>query len=106
MQCAKQDPDIYYKSKPTANGSNCLNDECVSLFADHVPCLAGRTPIKCYQDMMTAFSNAMSDMLGTVILEVVVGMGPCGELRYPSYPDIQGWKFPGVRVAVVWCDGV
>lgn len=34
---------------------------------------------------------------GTVITEVTVGMGPAGELRYPSYPEGDGrWRFPGV----------
>lgn len=29
--------------------------------------------------------------------EIQVGMGPCGELRYPSYPESNGtWKFPGI----------
>ena len=46
---------------------------------------------------MASFANVMSDMLGTVITEVVVGMGPCGELRYPAYQEEQGWRFPGVR---------
>ena len=72
------------------------NEECVSLFADHVRCLVGRSPVECYRDLMLAFSNSMSDMLGTVIVDIVVGMGPCGELRYPSYPEQQGWRFPGV----------
>jgi len=32
-----------------------------------------------------------------VITEVTVGMGPAGELRYPSYPEGDGrWRFPGV----------
>ena len=31
-----------------------------------------------------------------VIDEVVVGAGPCGELRYPSYFEPHGWRFPGV----------
>jgi beta-amylase len=34
--------------------------------------------------------------LGTLIEEVVVGSGPCGELRYPSYVEANGWRFPGV----------
>jgi hypothetical protein len=39
--------------------------------------------------------------LGTVITEVTVGMGPAGELRYPSYPVCLPtgdgrWRFPGV----------
>lgn len=33
--------------------------------------------------------------LGTVIDEVVVGTGPCGELRLPSYVEANGWRFPG-----------
>ena len=34
---------------------------------------------------------------GEVITEVTVGMGPAGELRYPSYPEGDGrWRFPGV----------
>ena len=30
------------------------------------------------------------------ITEIEVGLGPCGELRYPSYPQTQGWVFPGI----------
>lgn len=29
------------------------------------------------------------------ITEVEVGLGPCGELRYPSYAADLGWKYPG-----------
>ncbi len=25
---------------------------------------------------------------------MVIGCGPCGELRYPSYPEANGWRFP------------
>ena len=32
---------------------------------------------------------------GTVT-EVEVGLGACGELRYPSYPETRGWKYPGI----------
>ena len=29
--------------------------------------------------------------------EIQVGMGPAGELRYPSYPESNGtWRFPGI----------
>ena len=73
------------------------NRECISFFADEIKCLEGRSPLECYRDMMAAFAKAMADMMGTVIEEVVVGTGPCGELRYPSYPELHGWKFPGVR---------
>ena len=34
---------------------------------------------------------------GSVVTEVTVGLGPAGELRYPSYPEGDGrWRFPGV----------
>lgn len=31
-----------------------------------------------------------------IISEIEVGLGPCGELRYPSYPAKHGWKYPGI----------
>lgn len=31
-----------------------------------------------------------------IIAEIEVGLGPCGELRYPSYPAKYGWKYPGI----------
>ena len=34
--------------------------------------------------------------IGTTVEEVVVGAGPCGELRFPSYVEANGWRFPGV----------
>jgi len=39
----------------------------------------------------------MSDFLESgLIIDIEVGLGPAGELRYPSYPQSQGWKFPGI----------
>ncbi|KAB2611074.1 beta-amylase 2 [Pyrus ussuriensis x Pyrus communis] len=29
-----------------------------------------------------------------IISEIEVGLGLCGELRYPSYPERHGWKYP------------
>ena len=34
---------------------------------------------------MCAFLKAMGQHVGSTICELQVGMGPCGELRYPSY---------------------
>ena len=39
-----------------------------------------------------------------LVTEVEVGLGPAGELRYPSYPQTHGWRFPGIgefQVSVV-----
>ena len=59
-------------------------------------CWQGAPPMECYADFMQAFRDAFVDDLGTAIEEVVVGTGPCGELRYPSYVEANGWRFPGV----------
>ncbi|KAJ9135148.1 hypothetical protein P3X46_032361 [Hevea brasiliensis] len=56
-----------------------------------------RTPIQVYTDYMRSFQNRFRDYLGEVIVEIQVGMGPCGELRYPAYPESNGtWRFPGI----------
>ena len=30
------------------------------------------------------------------ITEIEIGLGACGELRYPSYPAKHGWEYPGI----------
>jgi len=46
---------------------------------------------------MKSFRENMSDFLDKcVIVDIEVGLGPAGELRYPSYPKNQGWNFPGI----------
>ncbi|XP_044487039.1 beta-amylase 1, chloroplastic-like [Mangifera indica] len=73
------------------------NYEYVSLGCDTAPVLKGRTPIQCYADFMRAFRDHFNQYLVDTIVEIQVGMGPAGELRYPSYPELNGtWKFPGI----------
>lgn len=36
-----------------------------------------------------------------VIVDIEVGLGPAGEMRYPSYPQSQGWVFPGIGEFIV-----
>ncbi|CAI9776944.1 unnamed protein product [Fraxinus pennsylvanica] len=73
------------------------NYEYISLGCDTLPVLKGRTPIQCYSDFMRSFRDKFEHLLGDTIAEIQVGMGPAGELRYPSYPEQNGtWKFPGI----------
>ncbi|KAE8660092.1 Beta-amylase 1 [Hibiscus syriacus] len=73
------------------------NHEYVSLGCDTLPVLKGRSPVQCYADFMRAFRDNFKHLLGHTIVEIQVGMGPAGELRYPSYPEANGtWKFPGI----------
>lgn len=83
------------------------NPECLSLTADHVAFLpsAGaaddappRTAVQAYAAYVRAFVDAAAELISAgVITELQVGLGPCGELRYPSYPaGGGGWVFPGI----------
>ncbi|WCJ20751.1 chloroplast beta-amylase [Euphorbia peplus] len=87
-----KNPDLVYTDR-----SGRRNPEYISLGSDSLPVLRGRTPIQVYADYMRSFSNRFKDYLGDVIVEIQVGMGPCGELRYPAYPESNGtWSFPGI----------
>eukprot|EP00879_Flechtneria_rotunda_P005448 GHRR01005741.1.p1 GENE.GHRR01005741.1~~GHRR01005741.1.p1 ORF type:complete len:1044 (+),score=501.89 GHRR01005741.1:1438-4569(+) len=99
-QAGAQDPDIFFTDRPRESGLGQRNKEYLSIWADNAPVLPGaqgpRTPMQTYQEFMVAFKDAFHDQLGSLIEEVVVGTGPCGELRYPSYVEANGWRFPGV----------
>jgi beta-amylase len=87
-----KDPDLAYTDQWGRR-----NYEYISLGCDTLPVLKGRTPIQCYADFMRAFRDNFKHLLGDTIVEIQVGMGPAGELRYPSYPEQNGtWKFPGI----------
>uniref|UniRef100_A0A1D1ZJD4 Beta-amylase n=1 Tax=Anthurium amnicola TaxID=1678845 RepID=A0A1D1ZJD4_9ARAE len=87
-----RDPDLAYTDQWGRR-----NYEYLSLGCDTLPVLKGRTPVQCYSDFMRAFRDRFHSLLGTTIVEIQAGMGPAGELRYPSYPELNGtWKFPGI----------
>ncbi|KNA18041.1 hypothetical protein SOVF_074390 [Spinacia oleracea] len=92
LDVAKSNPDIFY-----TNLSGVRNPEYLSLGVDNEPLFGGRTPIQIYSDFMKSFRENMSEFFkaGTIV-DIEVGTGPAGELRYPSYPETQGWSFPGI----------
>ncbi|TVU38707.1 hypothetical protein EJB05_12091 [Eragrostis curvula] len=86
------DPDIFY----TNRGGN-RNIEYLTLGVDDQPLFHGRTAIQMYADYMKSFRENMAEFLDAgVIVDIEVGLGPAGEMRYPSYPQSQGWVFPGI----------
>ncbi|GIL62493.1 hypothetical protein Vafri_16696 [Volvox africanus] len=87
----RTNPDIFYTDRA---GQRCTN--YVSLGADEAPVLAGRTPLECYRDLMTSFRRELGPFFGSTILDVLVGLGPDGELKYPAHPRDKRWNFPGV----------
>ncbi|XP_058225337.1 beta-amylase 3, chloroplastic-like [Rhododendron vialii] len=76
-----KDPDIAYSDR-----FGRRNTEYVSLGCDILPVLRGRSPIQAYADFMRNFRDTFRPFLGGIITEIQVGMGPAGELRYPSCP--------------------
>ncbi|CAL1401763.1 unnamed protein product [Linum trigynum] len=88
-----KNPDLVY-----TNRSGRRNPEYISLGCESLDVLRGRTPIQVYTDYMRSFCNRFRDDIGEVNVAIQVGMGPCGELRYPAYPESNGtWRFPGIR---------
>ncbi|GFY99132.1 beta-amylase 6 [Actinidia rufa] len=92
LDVGELNPDIFY----TNRGGN-RNKEYLTIGVDNLPLFAGRTAVEIYSDYMKSFRENMSDFLEAgLIIDIEVGLGPAGELRYPSYPKNQGWVFPGI----------
>lgn len=89
------------------------NQEYISFGADNYPCLPRtqqsasidpklnplRTPVEAYVSFIKAFVEHLTaqNLIPNVVTELQIGVGPCGELRYPSYPMQEGkWQFPGI----------
>jgi len=96
---------LLYKSK-----AGVVSEDCLSLSADHVDIFPGpaglRTPLKCYHDYIAMFASELGSYVGTVISEIQIGCGPCGELRYPSYMLSNGWEFPGTGLCMAYDTGM
>ncbi|KAJ5072082.1 hypothetical protein M0811_09726 [Anaeramoeba ignava] len=92
LSVGQSNPDIFYTDM---HGHR--DQEYLSLSIDNRAVLNGRTAINVYQDFMTSFKNTFGSDLGSSIVEVQVGLGPSGEMRYPSY-QLQDnlWQFPGI----------
>ncbi|KAK4365523.1 hypothetical protein RND71_016881 [Anisodus tanguticus] len=76
-----KDPDLAYSDR-----FGRRNMEYISLGCDVLPVLHGRSPIQAYTEFMRSFRDTFIPFLGGVITGIQVGMGPAGELRYPSCP--------------------
>mmetsp|Transcript_57540 Transcript_57540/g.136875 ORF Transcript_57540/g.136875 Transcript_57540/m.136875 type:complete len:475 (+) Transcript_57540:60-1484(+) len=98
--------DRFYRSS-----TGVVAEDCLSLSADAERIFAGpdgrmRTALQCYRDYMKAFVDSMGSHIGTTVCELQVGMGPCGELRYPSYMISNGWSYPGVGLLMASDSGM
>ncbi|KAA8490848.1 Beta-amylase 5 [Porphyridium purpureum] len=96
QRLSEEDPDILFLDEKGNKSA-----ECLSFGVDHERIFPGkrgpktRTAIDMYKGFMKSFCHHYKAYLSSTIVEVQVGMGPSGELRYPSY-SLSKWTFPGI----------
>jgi hypothetical protein len=71
------------------NGS--LNHEYISIFADDLKLKDQRTVLEAYEDFISEFNNKFKIYYGNVIVNIELGVGPAGQLHYPSYSYKNGF---------------
>lgn len=76
LQIGAINRDIYYRDR---NGDFC--DDYLTLGVDELPLFCGRTALQCYEDFIFNFLDKFDLLIGHVIEEISVGLGPAGELR-------------------------
>lgn len=92
LEIGKDNPDIFFTDREGRR-----NKECLTWGIDKERVLRGRTGLEVYFDYMRSFRMEFNDYFEDgLISEIEIGLGPCGELRYPSYPEKHGWKYPGI----------
>lgn len=91
-EIGRSNPDIFFTDREGRR-----NPECLSWGIDKERVLRGRTAVEVYFDFMRSFRVEFNDFFEDGIISMVeVGLGPCGELRYPSNPVKHGWRYPGI----------
>lgn len=99
LDYGQKNPDIYYTDQ---NGHR--DREYLSLGVDHISVFPSkevgkyRTPAEMYEQVMIQFNATFETFIKNGIIDTVeIGLGPAGEMRYPSY-QLQDnlWKFPGI----------
>ncbi|KAJ8623891.1 hypothetical protein MRB53_032421 [Persea americana] len=91
-EIGRSNPDIYFTDREGRR-----NPECLTWGIDKERVLRGRTAVEVYFDYMRSFRVEFDEFFEDgIISEIEVGLGPCGELRYPSYAVKHGWRYPGI----------
>ncbi|KAA8548521.1 hypothetical protein F0562_000212 [Nyssa sinensis] len=73
-----------------------LYKDCLSLAVDDLPVLDGKTPIQVYKEFCESFKSSFLSFMDSTITGISVGLGPDGELRYPSHRHPAKSNVPGV----------
>ncbi|KAK4372546.1 hypothetical protein RND71_007930 [Anisodus tanguticus] len=76
----ESDPSIFFKDQSGQHYKDCL-----SFAVTDVPVLDRKTPVQVYKEFCDSFKAEFSPFMDTTITGISVGLGPEGELRYPSH---------------------
>ncbi|KAK9143750.1 hypothetical protein Syun_013150 [Stephania yunnanensis] len=91
-EIGRNNPEIFFTDREGRR-----NSECLTWGIDKERVLRGRNAAEVYFDYMRSFRVEFDEFFQDgIISEIEVGLGPCGELRYPSYPVKHGWRYPGI----------
>ncbi|XP_057435636.1 beta-amylase 7 isoform X2 [Lotus japonicus] len=91
-EIGRSNPDIFFTDREGRH-----NPECLSWGIDKERVLRGRTAVEVYFDFMRSFRVEFDEYFEDGFISMIeVGLGPCGELRYPSCPVKHGWRYPGI----------
>jgi hypothetical protein len=53
--------------------------------------------LQVYFDFMRSFRTEFDDFFREGLISAVeIGLGPSGELKYPSFSERMGWHYPGI----------
>ncbi|KAK9052867.1 hypothetical protein SSX86_029497 [Deinandra increscens subsp. villosa] len=92
LDIGKENQDIFFTDREGRR-----NTECLSWGIDKERVLKGRTGAEAYFDVMRSFRTEFDDMfIEGLITLVEIGLGPSGELKYPSFSKKMGWNYPGI----------
>ncbi|KAJ9152398.1 hypothetical protein P3X46_025967 [Hevea brasiliensis] len=92
LEIGKENQDIFFTDREGRR-----NTEYLSWGIDKERVLKGRTGIEVYFDFMRSFRMEFDDLFAEgVISAIEIGLGASGELKYPSFPERMGWRYPGI----------
>ncbi|CAA6672079.1 unnamed protein product [Spirodela intermedia] len=92
LEVGKDNQDIFF----TDRGGR-RNTECISWGVDRERVLCGRTGIEVYFDFMRSFRTEFDDLFAEGLISgIEVGLGASGELKFPSFSERMGWRYPGI----------
>nr|XP_010324503.1 beta-amylase 8 isoform X3 [Solanum lycopersicum] len=92
LEIGKDNQDIFF-----TDHQGRRNTECLSWGIDKERVLRGRTAIEVYFDLMRSFRTEFDDLFTDGLISAVeIGLGASGELKYPSFSERMGWRYPGI----------